>query len=260
MRSLLPFSLLMLAAIPAWAESRAWKSADGEREILAEFVERNAKQITLLRDDGQELTFELSKLHESDRKWLDEHHPVLSPPPPPSGVFDTLAFGDDRDTVFEKLKASKMVDLLVEEKFLGRFGLNGMFRTREAAGGMHCTLSFNWNEGGGLAEVNLQTEALPVEDYATKLKPCWKEYTALLTQIYGRAAQNGALSPPEKLESGEMLASHLWRLGSGGTTLLGIAREGNGYQIVIRITREIIQPVVIPGTATATPGPTFFDP
>ncbi len=258
MRRLIPSLFFILLALPATAESRMWKSSDGQRTIQGELLKRDKTNVTILREDGQEITFSLDKLHADDRKWLDKNHP---PAPPPTGVFDTLVFGDDRDEVFKKLKASNVVELIVEERFLGRFGLNGMFRTRKAAGGLHSTLFFDWTGGGGLTEVSLQTENLPISDYESKLKPCWEDYIELLTQIYGSPAQTSPLSPPEKLESGAMLASHLWRLESGGTTLLGISREGNGYQIFVRITREIIQPTFIPNTGGAPPPvPTFFDP
>ena len=231
-------------------EERRWSNSDGSKHFDAEFVSRKADLITLLRSDGKELTFDISKLHDDDRNWLALNHPPEGEQPEilpdERSVFDTLNFGDDRTTVSKKLAASKMVETSVDGIFQGRTGLNGIYRTRGEIGGLFCYLFFDWTETGTLKEITLQTEAKSEDEYLTELKPCWTELIDLISPIHGRPSQAGNIASASALSDGQILGSHLWKIEHGGSVLLGTSRDSSGYQVVVRFTQERIAPVRTP--------------
>ncbi len=248
------FALTLIFAIPSapalFAESRPWKSADGLRTVQGDYIQRDATTVTIRGVNGTDLTLELSKLHPDERKWLDLNHSFAAPKPAPAavpaGVFDTLTFEDTRETALAKLKASKTVVMTTDETFIGRSGLNGVFRTRQKIGKLSALLYFDWSENGKLKELTLQTEALSASAYISALEPSWQEFTELLAMLYGKPVLKGPIPPMESLTDGTFSPSHLWTLEGGGSALLGTAREGAKYQVVVRFTRTRVQPVEIP--------------
>lgn len=238
--------IFLLAASSLFAESRSWKSADGARTLTGEFVKRDATSVTIRTDAGQEIDIELSKLHPDDARWLDANHRLNGPQPDPAAVFDTLLFGDDRETVLKKLKASKIVEMTTDEAFLGRSGLNGVFLTRQKIGKLKASLYFDWTPEDKLKELTLQTDFLPEEQYDTELKPTWSALVELLSTIYGQPVQNGSMPGKSSLADGTFLPSHLWKLEGGGVALLGAARDGKKYQLIVRFSQKSVQPVEIP--------------
>lgn len=242
--------LFLASAIPSLAEPHPWKSADGIRSIQGEFIKRDATTVTIRGENGKDLTIELSKLHPDEQKWLDLNHafgaPMPNPVADPAAMFDTLTFGDSRETALAKLKASKTVEMTTAETFIGRSGLNGVFRTRQKIGKLSVLLYFDWTETGKLKELTLQTDALPASAYKSALEPGWKEFVELLGTLYGKPVQKGPIPPMESLADGSFSPSHLWTLEGGGSALLGTAREGAKYQVVVRFTRKKVQQVGIP--------------
>jgi hypothetical protein len=239
--------LLTQSPTPAHAAPRPWKNAEGTKSVLGEFIRRDASQITIDLEKGGEVSIPLDKLHPDDRAWLDTNHPTAGAAPTDKApVFDQLKFGDDRAQVLEKLKASKFVEMTTDETFLGRSGLNGVFRTRQKIGGLHAMLYFDWSGDNRLKEINLQTDGLPSGELKTQLVPCWKELIGLLTTLHGKpivADNNLHLS---SLQDGSMAPTHLWKLEETGSALLGAARDGEKYQIVVRFTKEEVKPVALP--------------
>ena len=222
-------------------EMRTWTSSDGAQTFEAIFVDRTDEDVTLLRDDRKELTFPLLMLHDDDRIWLNQNHPIKTEIPEPEAFFDTLKFGDNRELVNDKLAASQIVESSVEGIFQGRTGLNGIYRTTHKIGGLFCYLFFDWDENGQLIEVTLQTENELVDTYVEILKPCWEECIPLIASIHGKPIQHTAMPGAAQLKDDEMLASHLWNLEGGGTVMLGTAKQGLGYQVVVRFTKERIE-------------------
>lgn len=155
-------------------------------------------------------------------------------------------FGDTRDGTLAKLKASKIVEMTTDETFLGRSGMNGVFKTRQKIGSLNGFLYFDWNAEGGLKELTLQTAAIPSANYTTELEPSWKEFVNLLTTLYGKAAQSGPMPSMQSIPDGSLLPSHLWSLENGTSILLGTAREGDTYQLVVRFTQKKVKVVEIP--------------
>lgn len=246
-----PLIILLIAAsaMPLFAENRAWKSADGLHTLQGEYVSRDASHVTIRGESGKEITVELSKLHADEQKWLETNHSLAAPVvpveagPAPIAVFDTLTFKDNRETALAKLKASKVVAMTGDETFLGRSGLNGAFHTRQKIGSLSASLYFDWTPGGILKEITLQTDALPAESYQTEIAPSWKAFVELLSNLYGKPVQKGPLPAMASLASDSFTPSHLWNLEGGGSALLGTAREGPRYQLVVRFTQKKIQPI-----------------
>ena len=166
--------------------------------------------------------------------------------PKQAAVKDQLVFGDTRDQVLAKLKASPVVEMNVGDTFLGRTGLNGIFRTRKRVGGLNASLFFDWTIAGELRELTLQTDALPASAYPSRIASSWKEFIVLLRTLYGKPTQQGSLPTMGSLSDGSFSPSHLWSLESGGSALLGTARAGSNYQLVVRFTQKTIKPVALP--------------
>ncbi|MEO7098177.1 MAG: hypothetical protein ABI162_02360 [Luteolibacter sp.] len=257
-RHTLALVFVIASALPAVAESRPWKSADGLHSIVGDFLKRDATSVTIRREDGKEVSFDLGKLHADDKKWLDANHPLAATDiPDDSAVFDTLKFGDKHDMVLAKLKASKLVVMTIADNLIGRTGLNGIFRIRQKVGGQDASLYFDWTEADTLKEINVRTAAFPATSYDAKLAPSWKEFIELLTTLHGKPLQAVPQIDLASIPESSMLSSHLWRLESGGSALLGIGREGGKYQVVVRFTQEKIQPAGY----TSNPGPQIdFEP
>jgi len=241
-------SMLSLAiATSLHAAPRPWKSSDGERSIQGEFVKRDAASVTIRRSDRKEIIIPLDKLHPDDHTWLNANHPLPGEEaPPPNAIFDKLVFGDTRAQVTEKLNQSKFVELTVAETFLGRTGINGVYRTRKKIGGLDTSLYFGWTEEGGLEEITLQTEGMPPSALEDRMTPCWQEFVELLSTIYGNPIHENPKLALTGIEDGAMSGTHLWKLEKKGTAMLGAAREGDDYQIAVRFTKQEIAPVPVP--------------
>ena len=238
-------ALLLAATTCLQAVPRMWLSVDGKRSMAGEFLQRDATSITIRNTEGKQVVIPLAKLHLEDRSWVDMNHPpggAAPEKPPPTAVFDKLVFGETRDNVLTKLKASKFVELTIDQTFLGRSGINGVFRTRKKIGDLEASLYFDWNEADMLKELTLQTETLPASDYKSKLEPSWQGFIGLLTNLYGKPIQQGSFPSLETITDGAFVPSHLWPLEAGGSVLLGSARDGENYQIVVRFTQKKIQP------------------
>jgi hypothetical protein len=163
-----------------------------------------------------------------------------------AGVFDQLNFGDNREQVLTKLKASKFVEMTTDETFIGRTGLNGIFRTRRQVGGQHAMLYFDWSGDNQLREITLQTDAFPASEGDKQLVPCWKEFIGLLTVLHGKPVVAEKQIHFSSIRDGSLKPTHLWKLEKTGSVLLGAAREGDKYQIVVRFTGKDVKPIAIP--------------
>jgi hypothetical protein len=251
MSPLIPTLFLITSLLPLAAAPRPWQSADGQRSVQGEFVKRDAESVTIRRQDRKEVRIPLVQLHPDDQTWLNRNHPLPGQElPPPNAVFDKLQFGDTRDEVYQKLKDSKFVELTVGETFLGRTGLNGVFRTRHKIGGLDAMLFFDWTDDQRLKEVTLQTAALPASRFKNDLHPCWQQFIELLTTLHGDPIHANPDLQIKPIADGSMSSTHLWKLDGKGTAMLGAAREGDNYQIAVRFTEETIKPVPLASTTS----------
>ncbi|MEY3395186.1 MAG: hypothetical protein RL346_1422 [Verrucomicrobiota bacterium] len=244
-----PFCFLLFSAIFAIADDfRTWSNADKTKTFEGQFVRIDEGQVTIRLKNHKNLTFTIDKLHPDDQAWIHSHQPGQAGNPNgsvarienlnPDAVFDTLTFGDHRDSVTQKLQASSMVRTKFADTLLGRTGLNGIFHTTEKIGGFTHSLSFDWDENGKLIEITLQSETRPSSEYETTLKSCWQEISAILVTIYGKPKTIGSMARISELGDDQMLPSHVWRLPQGGSCLLGSSKMEGGYQIVIRFTKQ----------------------
>lgn len=238
---IIPIHLLLAASLMA-GETRTWSNSDGTKHFKAEFISREKDSVSLLRSDGKKLDIKLNVLHIDDKHWLDLNHPAAGAAliPADDAVFDTLRFGDNRETVTNKLKASKIVESNLNGTLMGRTGLNGIFRTKHEIGGLFCYLYFDWDENGGLKEITLQTEGKKAAEYDTILKPCWTQLIQLIEPIHGKPLQDTSFPQASKLGDGQMMASHLWDIESGGSVMLGTSQVDSLYQVVVRFKKEKI--------------------
>ena len=243
--------LLLLGATPLHADSRPWMSRDGKRSVQGSFLARDEAKVTIRRGNNRKIVeIPLAQLHADDLAWLESNHPLTAPRPDEKAlVFDTLRFGDSRDEVLAKLKASELVELTVNEVFLARTGLNGVFRTRQKIGGLGASLSFGWSSNNQLDEIILQTDALPPATQDSQLEACWKEFIGLLTTLHGKPVHANNHFDLAPIEDGAMSGTHVWKLEETGSAMLGPARESDKFQVVVRFTKEDIKPVIIPGSA-----------
>jgi hypothetical protein len=224
----------------ALAEIRPWKNTDASRTVLGEFIKRDSTSVTIKMEAEKQVTIELTKLHPDETKWLNTHHPLgaTSSQADPTAFFDNLTFRDTRQSVEAKLKVSKLVKLTTDETFLGRSGLNGVFRMRKKIGNLVGFLYFDWTEANRLTELTLQTEPRPEADYKTELEPSWQQLSELLTTLYGKPVTKGPIPSMAVLSDGTFAPSHLWNIESGGCATLGTARDGKRYQVVVRFSQK----------------------
>jgi len=248
-------ALFLSLSLVTHAPARPWKSSDGQRTIEGEFVKRDATSVTISRNDGKQTTIPLDKLHPDDRAWVNTEHPLPgqektakkdTTPPNSAAVFDKLVFGDTRNDVLKKLLTSDFVELTMDEAFLGRTGLNDVFRTRHKIGGLDATLFFDWDVGGQLKEVSLQSASFPANESNEKLLPCWKEFAALMVTLYGKPVHAGSELNLSSISKDSLSPTHLWNLENNNSAILGAAREGDQYRIVVRFSRKAVQPLAMP--------------
>jgi len=248
----------LLTVSTLFASARPWRNTDGSRSLEGEFVKRDATALTILLKNGKEVRLDLTKLHPADRTFLDTNHPVPREVKTDAfAVFDSLKLGESKDQVIEKLKNSELVLLTIPENLLGRTGLNGVFQLKQKVSGIEASLYFEWSDTNELKEVQIRTAAVTAAEYPSKLAPCWQKFTEQLTERYGRPLQAVATIDLKSVTEGTMLSSHVWKVPSGGSTLLGIGCEAGKYQIVTRLTAEEFGPAG--QQAPASPAGPKFD-
>lgn len=242
--------LLATALLPSalFAEPRTWHSSDGSRTFTGEYLSHDARSVTIRRADGRTFTLDILKLNAQDQAWLKQHD---SPGPVDNfdlasvegAVFDTLKFGDTHAEVMANLRGSKAVEFTVPEMHLARMGLDGSFRTRQQIGGLHFLLYFDWDDSSRLTELTLQTEPQKETAYAKELKAIWTELATLMSARHGPPANASTYPAAEQLTQDRMaLGSHLWKTDAGHSILLGTAREGDRYSVILRFNSSASPP------------------
>lgn len=243
---------LIISTLAGAAEYRTWSNPDKTKSFEAEFVSRKDDRVTVRLKNFKTITLEISKLHIDDQLWIKQNKSAATAATGATGavasksikqvdedaIFDTVVFGDNRDTVTKKLFASKLVTSNTALTHIGRTGLNNIFTTREKIAGLACSLTFNWSESGELIELTLQTEDRSAQAYTSDLKRCWQEFEETLNSIYGKPKQASEMPKTSELKDDQMLASHVWRLDQGGSILLGTSKMNGSFQTVVRFTKE----------------------
>ena len=248
--SLRIFILTALATvISASAATRTWRSVDGTKSFEAEFVSREGKTITVRQTTGKEISFDLSKLHADDQKWINLYHPTdtskKSNLEETTGVFDQLEFGDTRAKVSEKLKQSQLVEgkAIEESELFGHGALNGVYKTRQKIGDLHASLHFTWSDDGKLTEISLQTDPLSAISYEDSLKLCWDDLILLLSDLHGAPVQSAPYPSRADVPQDAIIGSHIWKLEKGGTAMLGTAKISDKYIVVVRFSEKTVEEI-----------------
>ena len=113
MRFFLLISLVIFSGMMASGAMRTWRNLEGDRSFQAEYLSSDGARVTLKRRDGRIITMSIKKLHAQDQTWVRSNvapKDLASDAPPPKGAaFDQLEFGDSRNTVEKKLKASSVL-------------------------------------------------------------------------------------------------------------------------------------------------------
>ncbi len=250
------FLLLLLAALPLLAESRSWRSANGNRSFRAEFVSSDGKSVTLKQTNQKMVTVALKNLHPHDRTWVLDRikkvetktHGGLK-----SASFDTLVFGDSRKIVQEKLTKSAVVTKSIDDRLVGRTGLNGIYQT--TIGEDPYDLFFHWTEEDELKEVTLRSKTLGEAEYDKTLKKTWTALAALLLTHHGKPIQTTTYPVRTDLADAKLLGSHLWHTKDKHSILLSTGQEGAGYLVAIRFSAELIPPNKLSEEPKDTPPP-----
>ena len=102
-----------------------------------------------------------------------------------AGVYGDLEFGDSRETVTRKLRNSALVTQTIDNTFVGRTGLNGIYQCKAKLAGLTCLLFFNWDENGGLNEITLRSDGLSLDQYDGELLRASNEAAQKLYANFG---------------------------------------------------------------------------
>lgn len=162
------------------------------------------------------------------------------------GVYGTLEFGDSRETVTRKLKSSDLVEQTVDSTFLGRTGLNGVFRCKAKLGGLTYRLYFGWAGDGGLSEITLRSQQVDGAEYGTTVKAAWAEANRLFSRVYGDPVQGAHYPDKSKFGKSPILVTHMWHKGTSQTIMIGPGLvQGKGF-LAVRFTSRRVEPARTP--------------
>ena len=164
---------------------------------------------------------------------------VIAKPLATAGIYGDLEFGDSRQTVTQKLRKSSLVTLSVDEAFLGRTGLNGVFKCKARLAGLDYHLYFNWSENDGLNEITLRSNELDMACYRAELHRAWQEADALFARVYGAATQKAPYPASNTFGENSMLITHVWQQ-PGHSILLGTGVNKGKCFMFIRFVNQRI--------------------
>ncbi len=151
-------------------------------------------------------------------------------------TIDQLHFGDDRNTIQDKLAAS---DLFISEKTTGildRANFNGSYRSKQPILHVEYSLHFDMS-ANRLKRLHFRSEDFSPKDYAETLQKLWEETAQWTSRIYEKALQAGTYPPRSQVIEGQMTYSHVWRH-EDVYILSGIGLENGRYFSVISFTPE----------------------
>lgn len=134
----------------------------------------------------------------------------------------------------------------MEGAFFGRTGLNGVFKCKAKLAGLTYHLYFNWSESGGLEEITLRSQELPMDNYSTALQEAWSEANKLFTKVYNYPVQDANYPKKSDFKGHDMLITHLWHKGASQSILIGPGINKEKCFLAIRFVNKRIQPVKTP--------------
>ena len=164
-----------------------------------------------------------------------------------AGVYGDLEFGDSRKTVTKKMSSSQLVEQTVNSTFLGRTGLNGIFKCKAKLAGLTYHLYFGWNESGGLNEITLRSGNLNMSEYGNSLRTAWNEAATLFSKVYNHPAQKTGYptqrSFQDDFKGHQILISHVWHKGEKQSILMGPGIDQGKCFLTIRfVNKRVVLP------------------
>ena len=238
--------LILLGGILLHAEERSWRSANGNQSFRAEFVSSDGSSVLLRKPDRNTVTVALSNLHPSDRDWVKQYlkRNQAKPEAEIAGAcFDRLTYTDNRATVIQKLRDSPSVSKTLDDRLVGRTGLNGIYRTSVA--GEEYRLFFQWSDNDELQEVTLRGKSAASAEYSKSLQKQWMGLVSKLTASHGSPLQASRYPSREELSDGQLLGSHLWHTAEEHSILLCTGQAKDEYLVAVRFAAEKIPPKVL---------------
>ncbi len=154
-----------------------------------------------------------------------------------AGVFGDIEFGDGYTAVQNKLMKSELADTDLPETLLGRTGINGVFKTTRTLDGQRLKLFFTF-ENDSLTEIQLRTDSKASINSAIGLV---EEASKELDKIHGKAAQSGQAPKANQLPVGASMLYRVWHPGDGGSALVGLTRDKDGFSAIICLKRKRIE-------------------
>ena len=161
--------------------------------------------------------------------------------PTQAGVYGDLEFGDTRDTVTRKLSNSPLVSQTVDQTFIGRTGLNGIYQCKAKLAGLTCHLYFNWDQRGGLNEITLRSEELDIREYEQRLRQAWDEAGSLFSGVYQKPTQQAPYPAKGSFQHGNLMITHVWQREGDESILMGTGIDKDKCFLFIRFANQRIE-------------------
>ena len=151
-----------------------------------------------------------------------------------AGVYGDLQFGDSRETITRKLSESPLVEQTIDNTYIARTGLNGIYKCKARISGLVCQLYFNWDQHDRLIEITLRSETLNADRYKTDLKQAWSDAGALFAKVYHKPKQEAPYPDPSSFGQHKMMISHVWESDDGVTIYMGSGMDKNTCFLFVR--------------------------
>lgn len=159
-----------------------------------------------------------------------------------AGVYQDLEFGDSKQTVLQKLKTSAQMTPNVPTDMVDlNTDINGIFEIKTPLKGSSFSLHFGWSESNTLKNITLRSAPVSLKKYKTTLSSTFEAALQLITEIHGTPLMANPMPQPDQINQGKALHSHLWP-NDTGTILMGIAKQGDSYQVSVSFTEKEIRP------------------
>ena len=156
-------------------------------------------------------------------------------------VYGDLAYGDSRESVTSKLMQSPLVEQIIDDVFMARTGLNGIYKCKAKISGLACHLYFNWDEQGGLNEITLRSEGLALQTYPKELKQAWLDAERLFSEVYADPVQKAPYPALDAFQNHKMMISHVWDNPGKGSILMGTGVDADRCFLFIRFAKNAIE-------------------
>ncbi len=238
-------------AASADAAPRPWKNKEGTRAVRGDFVTRDDKTVTIRRStDFKQIQLPLDKIHAEDLAWLNANHPLGGAAPavqlaPDSktdlkSIANLISYGDHFNDVMRKLKTCPLVKGTLNETYLARTGLDGIFHTVSSIAGGQYDLYFVWDENQKLKEFTFRSEAMKAEQLNDVILPRWKRAIDAVTLLYGPPAGANEKFDLNAIRNEKALYTHLWKNPVQGSVLVGAGRLEKEIFVQIHYTQQNI--------------------